>query len=129
MTPKRFKAVCTETGKVLSEQNCKAFKHYGHFYFEPLSGQEICQSTGLTDARGQEVYEGDVLLDDKGQYFTVFWLDGCFYLRNGGYIAEEISSGHQIGRIGYGLKKLIVIGNRWQPAAELQARAEAVSKQ
>ena len=138
MTPKRFKAVCTETGREFGADDLVCggyvrddlYKPIGLYWsveFEGLHQNtkiaeevKLCQSTGLTDAKGQEVFFDDVLCLD-GQIFTVDFDPHMFCakiraLPPAFWILPMLDCG-----------RLTVIGNRWQPAAELKARAEAVS--
>lgn len=150
MTPKRFKAVCTKTGAeetdisivfpkeshknlITYEGPYKIFSSKG-ILVEGM-GWEPYQSTGMTDAKGQEVYEGDVLYDVDGSEIEdediignmrIIEFDGigfdffCYFdsSRDDGYKDFHRYLSHHV-----------VIGNRWMPAAELQARAEAVSNE
>lgn len=81
--PLRFKAVNTDTGEVrapfdLSVKHDPLSNDYG-IALRRLSDPvfdfnvEICQSTGLHDARGVEIFFGDVLLSDVHGFNTVVW--------------------------------------------------------
>lgn len=84
----------------------------------------ICQSTGLQDRDGREIFAGDVIfyLSNGGpRFFVVCFEDGgfCAY----GWLGE--SEG-----VRFPLSYLFdcgsrVIGNRWEPAETLRQRAES----
>lgn len=132
MTSKRFKAVCTETGREskpfgLSQKVRSNFRDpdvcvlMSDEFEMPRTDKDhaICQSTGLTDSRGQEVYEGDVLTTPSGSVvFSIEFFRDQFLGQNlDNKILSELSD----------IELLTVVGNKWMPQAELQARAEAVS--
>ena len=141
--PLRFKAVCTETGKefgvqelhrsiislpVTGTEKADWFSWTQITVYQDIEdfiekhNPELCQSTGLTDSQGKEVFFGDVLVNADKRYYVVEWLAGCFYLRRSGFIAAEIDRG-ELQRIGKQLEKLKVIGNRWKPIDTLKQRA------
>lgn len=154
MPPPRFKAVCTETGREYHLPDlylsytpsiggkgglCWGLFHeeIDGFKFEAMP--EVCQSTGLTDSRGVEVFEGDIILvyfpkTDEGYFYSVFFDRGGFKLE-GFYFPDQEKPGGQRHWLGVevlldaieGGATLCFVGNRWMPAAELKARAEAVS--
>lgn len=156
MTSKRFKAVCTETGREFGTDDLVCGGYVRDDLYKPIGlywsvefqdknqaaiDSILCQSTGLTDAKGQEVYEGDIILvyfprTDFGYVYSVFFDRGGFKLEGFYFPGQERPGGqrHWLGievlldAIENGAK-LHCVGNRWMPAAELQARAEAVSKQ
>lgn len=143
MPPLRFKAVCTETGR---EFGAAGLYYSGVEYdkwdnpvgqtwaidFEDenddptetdVSKVELCQSTGLTDSRGQEVFFDDILVDPSQHmqsFVVMFDADMvCAKLKttpNSAWVQPMMD-----------VKNMFVIGNKWMPQAELQARAEAVS--
>lgn len=150
MAPKRFKAVCTETGRefgvfdltrsvvsmpISRDGKAKWFSWDQITVYEDIEdfiskyNPELCQSTGLTDSRGQEVYEGDVTFSPSGfgYQMVVSFFDGAFMVtphRDWAFekdLPPDYLSKH--------IKDHVVIGNRWMPQAELQARAEAVSNE
>lgn len=135
MTPKRFKAVCTETGNVLPIPAFLPEEIHGSpdgvFEYILPTNVEYCQSTGLHDSRGAEVFEGDVIaVNDSGKielFYVAYIIDkdksssACYSL---------IPLGQEYDGWSYALYIVCscpIIGNRWQPAKELKARAEAVS--
>lgn len=164
MTPKRFKAVCTETGR---EFGAAGLYYSGVEYdkwdnpvgqtwaidFEDenddptetdVSKVELCQSTGLTDSRGQEVYEGDVLVynypahathPDRwpgGQnFFQISYSEGGFRFSNCMLtsLAKPTFDNDQNHVSQAVLKKSVVIGNAWMSYKELKSMAEAVSNE
>ena len=54
---------------------CSAFDLLNQYSLEEFCELEIQQFTGLTDKRGIDIYEGDILQCRKGFRYTVFWLD------------------------------------------------------
>lgn len=142
MPPLRFKAVCTETGREYHLPDlylsytpsiggkgglCWGLFHeeIDGFKFEAMP--EVCQSTGLTDSRGVEVFEGDVLCDLDGSLFAVIWSEkkAAWAIE---YLSEDWEKSCQpLLSDALTINQEQVIGNKWQPAAELKARAEAVS--
>lgn len=146
MTPKRFKAVCTETGIEFGADdlsfcgnldcNYELDKWAFSVWFEnamPTKSAELCQSIGLTDVMKKEIFFDDVLFfRDKSFWVVQFSLNDqysvirrlnerfevCEYTKERPFDLRSIK----------GLKPIIV-GNRWMTAAELQARAEAVSNE
>lgn len=152
MPPPRFKAVCTETGREskpfgLTERVRGAFRDPDICIFmsdefempRTDKDHELCQSTGLTDSRGVEVFEGDIILvyfpkTDEGYFYSVFFDRGGFKLE-GFYFPDQEKPGGQRHWLGVevlldaieGGATLCFVGNRRMPAEELKARAEAVS--
>lgn len=133
--PLRFKAVCTEMGKeyhlpdlylAFTPTQPKGSGMCFGLFHEEIDGflfkkmPEICQSTGLHDIRGQEVFFGDVLINvghDTGLWEMCFHdLSAAFYLHNSE--ADENDTSFKV-------RDMIIIGNRWMPADELKRRAEA----
>jgi len=136
--PLRFKAVRKSDGlesfvnydmreAMLGSNHCAgSIDIDGFFSFDlnstpDLDDVEICQSTGLTDSRGVEVFEGDVLLDEHGWMFFVVWEKGLAKFRVRDFVADGYVYAANT------INNMRVIGNRWMPAEELKARAEAVS--
>jgi len=66
----------------------------------------LMQYTGLKDKTGREIYEGDIILDFRGDENVVFWNDGGFCVRN--YHAEGIDIGN------WSVEKSEVIGNIYE---------------
>ncbi len=136
MIPKRFKAVCTETGGEFGADDlvCAGYQRdqylgrIGLYWSVEFSGTpidqdepkiEICQSTGLHDANGKEVYFGDVLTTPSGSIlFSIeFFRDQILGQNLDNKVLSELSD----------IELLTVVGNKWQPSAELKARAESLA--
>lgn len=45
-------------------------------------GTPIMQFTGLLDKNGREIWEGDVIRCQFGDYYSVEWFEKCFVYRN-----------------------------------------------
>lgn len=128
MIPLRFKAVCTETGREFGVNDllCNGpMKDKCDFVIEPIIGLEysiefegvhesknieLCQSTGLHDANGQEVFFGDAVIlnctccKNTEVHFVDFQYGEIVFSPIDG---SRSRNGH--------LNKLTIIGNRWQP--------------
>jgi len=150
--PLRFKAVCTETGAeyhlpdlymAYTPMMPKGGMCFGLFH-EEIDGfrfqgtPEICQSTGLKDSQGKEVFFGDVLLiyfpeTDTGYFYSVYFERAGFKLE-GFYLPEQVRPQGQRHWLSVELlldfiedgKKVFVLGNRWEPIETLKQRAEAL---
>lgn len=133
MPPLRFKAVCTETGEDFGADNLAPeamyFKHGNvvqRFWLEFLGDADtepkiqLCQSTGLTDAKGKEVFFGDVLTTPSGSVlFSVeFFRDQVLGQNLDNKVLSNLSD----------IELLTVIGNRWEPIERLRERAKALAK-
>lgn len=135
--PLRFKAVCTETGaesipvnlreKVRSTfHNPDLCQIQSDWYQMPMSNKDsqLCQSTGLHDSKGKEVFFGDVLCDADGYLYVVDWNDihACFGMQHFSsdwdkniYVTMDIC------------EYRCVIGNRFEPIETLKQRAGALT--
>lgn len=133
--PLRFKAVNTENGSVLDPEFLTEmmFHHFDHMSFwwepgkyldHPLDDEKIilCQSTGLHDARGAEIFCGDVLMGGHQDVFFVAEFEaGCFVFN-----FDDTVNGVLGKRLSDANGNLTVIGNRWQSREVLEQKAEEV---
>lgn len=138
MPPLRFKSVCTETGREFWPQNkdlstiqsdwlVREDKTWHSWPISVLIPNEvkkpqICQSTGLTDIKKNDLYFNDAIYY-CGVIYYLEWSEGQIMLipmeahQLPEFALDLIESGVMCGT---------VIGNRWMPFDELKARAEAV---
>jgi len=156
MTVKRFKWVNTQTGEEHQDNSISMSFDVLNSIGEPIPGfrtfksvpewlskvvtenvAKPCQSTGLTDDAGVEIFYGDILCD-RGDDVQSLWEVVSHRAQPYGFLFPDTTSKFEL----YGMLKerksnplymlhgdmtFYVIGNRWQPAEELKARAEAVS--
>lgn len=165
MPPLRFKWVNTETGE--EYQNNDVSLHFKplNSIGEPIPGfsgkllskvpqwlskvitenvSKPCQSTGLTDANGNEVFERDMIVynypahathPDRwpgGQnFFQISYSEGGFRFSNCmlTILAKPTFDNDQNHVSQAVLKKSVVIGNAWMSYKELKSMAEAVSNE
>jgi hypothetical protein len=89
-------------------------------YPQGLAGgvSEIQQYTGLTDSKGKEIYEGDIV-----KYISFV---GCVDMHNGVYIINNEYKYHSV-ILGHIPKKDIkIIGNIFNPPCNLDANGECL---
>lgn len=136
--PLRFKAVNTETGEVLDCFSVKFFSDGGWiavtFNKEPKDWLTIqcppntkcdwvlCQSTGLHDARGVEIFCGDVLLDSFLAMFYIFWEDGEIKMHYLDWDEDHPSVQYSVRFDSPDIR----IGNRYMHRKALEQKAEEV---
>lgn len=139
--PLRFKAVDTETGEssfpvdLSIEQTCiNAAFTISTFIaeFDSLvnlpygSKPSLYQSTGHNDARGQEVFFGDIVWDSEVM-FEICLDEGRLFACVRDYRPGKGEYFFLDGKDSY-LKQCVTIGNRHTPQSELEARAKAVAE-
>lgn len=131
----RFRAINPETGSVsrtfeitfhksLYVQSDEAFiweprakgLHCAMSTKEPI----LSQSTGLTDSRGTDVFDGDVILWNS-HLWVVHYRDAAYFLRRFGRLDDR---GHPLSPLH--LRVAYVVGNRYMSPDTLRARAEEV---
>ncbi len=112
--PLKFKAVNTQTGKVVGNLTLLGEQL---FYGDDVA---ICQSTGLHDSKGNEIYFSDVLFypllfDD---YYFVDYGQGVAIATNGTgeVLLQDVN------------ENSFVIGNQWMPREQLDAKAKEVGQ-
>ena len=91
-----------------------------HGYPQGIAGgvSEIQQYTGLTDSKGKEIYEGDIV-----KYISFV---GCVDMHNGVYIIDNEYKYHSV-ILGHVPKKDIkIIGNIFNPPCKLDANGECL---
>lgn len=75
----------------------------------------VCQSTGLTDCEGKEIWEGDVLFNtNSGSQYTVMYSDygGAFFIRKKGTVNDDMYL-FELSDIDKCIAFLEVIGNKF----------------
>ena len=90
----KFKAVSDKAGEwvyfdlmrdadidVTRPVNTRIARPWGRAFIDEneVKLETLCQFTGLTDSSGDDIYEGDELLCEGTELFSVIFYDGSFY--------------------------------------------------
>lgn len=85
------------------------------FNVSEVDPSTVCQFTGLKDCEGNEIWEGDVLLNtNSGSQYTVMYSDygGAFFIRKKGTVNDDMYL-FELSDVDKCIAFLEVIGNKF----------------
>jgi len=74
----KFRVFDTKENKMIEHSNGARIDYALHYWETHKHVSEPMQFTGMSDNDGNNVYEGDILLDENNYYWLVSFLDGRF---------------------------------------------------